>query len=77
MNEQTAKEIKGWYIKGKGSIQDLARIYRVTVEEVLELIGESGLGTVTTQGDMVDPSEAGPGVQLEHGKDFKVPFDVS
>jgi len=77
VDKTTEEQIKFYYQHGKGSIQDLARIYRVSVDEVLRIIGESNLGTVTTQGDMIDASEVGPGATISHGKDFKVPFDVS
>lgn len=76
MDEETARQIKDHYIHGRGSIQDLARIYRLSVEEVLNLIGEGSSARVYTQGDMIDQNEAGPGVQLNHGKEFNVPFTL-
>lgn len=77
MDKTTEEQIKFYYQHGKGSIQDLARIYRVSVDEVLHIIGESNLGTVSTQGDMIDASEVGPGASMNYGKEFKVPFDVN
>ena len=77
MDKTTEEQIFYYYQHGKGSIQDLARIYRVSVEQVLQVIGESNLGTVTTQGDMIDASEVGPGASINYGKEFKVPFDVN
>ena len=74
MNEETAKEIKHWYMIGRGSIQDLARIYNVSVEQVLDLIGEGSAKSVTAQGDMIDAAEAGPGAEMNYGKEFKIPF---
>lgn len=77
MTEETAKTIKDHYIAGRGSIQDLARIYQVSVDEVLELIGEGSMSTVFTQGDMIDQAEAGPNTEMNYGKNFRVPFDLS
>lgn len=76
LDEKTKSEIKHVYNTSRNSIQDIARIYRVSVDQVLEIIGESRLGTVTTQGDIIDASEAGPGAVLNYGKEFKVPFTV-
>lgn len=75
--ERIEKEIRHWYNLGKGSIQDYARIYKISVEEVLEIVGESNLGTVEVTGDMIDASEAGPGAEMNYGGPVKVPFDVS
>lgn len=76
-NEETRQAIFGHYQRGQGSIQDIARVYHVTVDDVLEIIGESQVGTVTTQGDLIDSSEAGIGAEMNYGKDFKVPFTVN
>jgi len=76
VDKTTEEQIKYFYQHGKGSIQDLARIYRVSVDEVLHLIGESNLGTVVAQGDMIDASEIGPGATMNYGKEFKVPFST-
>lgn len=62
------------YQKGQGSLQDIARVYRISVPEVLEIIGAPELGEVTTVGDMIDPSEIGPGAQFNYSKNFTVPF---
>lgn len=76
MDEKTEQEIKRWYMLGKGSIQDLARIYHVTVDQVLVLVGEQQASTVTTQGDMIDATEAGQNVEMNYGKEFKTPFST-
>ena len=76
IDDKTTKEIKHVYMTSSSSIQDIARIYRVTVDQVLEIIGAGNLGTVSTQGDIIDASEAGPGAVLNYGKEFKVPFTV-
>lgn len=76
MTEETANEIKGHYQAGRGSIQDLARIYHVSVEEILNLIGEGTATTVAVQGDMIDQSEAGAGADMNYGKEFRTPFSL-
>lgn len=75
--EDIKEKILGHYLRGEGSIQDLARIYKVSVDEVLEIIGEKNLGSVTVQGDLIDASEAGPNAEMNYGQEFKVPFDVN
>ena len=77
MDEETRSKIYAHYQRGQGSIQDIARVYRVTVQDVLQIIGAPELGQVSTQGDMIDASEAGPGAQLNYGKQFIVPFTVN
>ncbi len=77
MNDKTKNEIIGFYQRGQGSIQDLARIYGVSVDEVLQLIGAGDLGAVTVGGDLIDASEAGAGAQMNYGKDYKVPFTLN
>lgn len=64
------------YIKGQGSIQDIARIYRVSVEEVLDIVGEGEMKSVDTTGDLIDAQEAGPGAEMSYGKTFNVPFST-
>ncbi len=64
------------YEHGQGSIQDIARVYRVTVDEVLQAIGEGEMASVSLPGDMISQEEAGPGAQLNYGKDYKVPFSL-
>lgn len=59
LDDSTSKKIKDHYVKGEGSIQDIARTYRVTVETVLHIIGEDELTSVHTIGDQVDADEAG------------------
>jgi hypothetical protein len=66
------------YEHGQGSIQDIARVYRLDVAEVLHMIGQDELGTVTTQGDLVDANEAGPGAQLNYyGKDHNIGYSTN
>lgn len=77
LNAMSLEDRVRWrYVHGKGSIQDIARWDRVTVEEVLAWIGESELTVVQTQGDLVDQSEAGPGIQIEHSKQHYVTYST-
>lgn len=76
VDEAKRKEIFGHYQHGRGSIQDLARIYHVSVDEVLEITGNSTLSTVFSQGDLIDSTEAGPNAAMNYGKEIKVPFTV-
>lgn len=64
MDEKTKQKVIGHYDKGEGSIQDIARVYKVTVEEVLAAIGQPEVGMIETQGDLIDQSEAGPEVKV-------------
>lgn len=77
MTDEQKKEIKEIYQSTKRSIQDIARIYRMDVHEVLEIIGESRLGQVHTEGDMIDVHEVGPNTTLNHGETFRVPFSTN
>lgn len=77
MDEETKKKIYGHYQRGEGSLQDIARIYRVSVDQVLEIIGAPELSSVAVPGDLIDVTEAGSGADMNYGKEFKVPFDVS
>lgn len=76
MDKATREKILEHYQRGQGSIQDIARVYRVSVDEVLDIVGEGHLGSVFTQGDLIDASEAGPNAAMNYGRDFKVPFTV-
>jgi hypothetical protein len=74
MNEQDKQKIIDHYQKGQGSIQDIARVYRYSVNEVLQVLGMNDLLEVESQGDLIDPSEAGPGAQLEYSKKYNINF---
>jgi hypothetical protein len=76
MNAKDKQKIIDHYQKGQGSIQDIARVYRYTVEEVLLVLGMTDLLSVETQGDLVDSSEVGPGVQLEYTKTHDVRYST-
>lgn len=76
MDEKTRAEIMHWYQVGTRSIQDIARIYKVSVDDVLEIIGERELSNVSMPGDLIDPSEAGPNADMNYGREVKVPYNV-
>lgn len=77
VDKETRDKIYEHYQKGQGSLQDLARIYRISVDEVLEITGHSEMSTVFIPGDLIDPSEAGPNVQMNYGREQKVDFTVN
>ena len=52
------------YQHGQGSIQDIARVYRIDVDQVLTILGLNDMIEVQTQGDLIDQSEAGPETRL-------------
>jgi len=80
LTEEEQKQIKDFYQRGQGSIQDYARIYRVSVPEILEIIGEQGLGSAKmSDGDLVDMEELGPtGKGLINGPEHvQTPFSLN
>jgi hypothetical protein len=52
------------YQRAQGSIQDIARVYHRSVDEVLHILGLDDMTEVATQGDLIDQSEAGPEVRV-------------
>jgi len=77
LSEKEIAEIKDFYQHGKGSIQDYARIYRVSVAEILDIVGESDLKRAKmSDGDQVDAAELGPtGRGMINGPEYvDVPF---
>lgn len=79
LSEEEIAQIKDFYGRGKGSIQDYARIYGVSVAEVLDLIGEGDMKTVHVGGDLVDEAELGPTGkgQINYGEDVAVPYTTN
>lgn len=66
------------YQTSSSSIQDIARINRLTVVEVLEIIGQTDLISVETVGDQIDQDEAGPEVHVNpRGRTAKPPFSLN
>ncbi len=65
-------QVKYYYSHGNKSglapsIQDIARYFRLEVEEVLTILEMDDLKSVETSGDLIDTSEAGPGAYLNPG----------
>lgn len=77
MNEDLKKKINEHYQLGQGSIQDIARTYRLTVEEVLETIGQTDVSEVTGIGDLIGPEDAGPEVNIVAEKKYKANFSTN
>ncbi len=59
------------------SFQDIARINKMTVPQVLEVFNEGSTAKVTTGGDAIDASEAGPGAQMNYGQIIDIPFSLN
>lgn len=62
--ETVEEKIMYHYQRAQGSIQDIARVYHKSVEEVLHILGLDDMTEVQTQGDLIDQSEAGPEVRV-------------
>lgn len=77
MDNELKKKINEHYQLGQGSIQDIARVYRLDVSEVLQAIGQDELVEVDGIGDLVDSQEAGPDVQLSAGKKHQATFTTN
>lgn len=78
MDANTKKKIIDHYQKGQGSIQDIARVYKFTVDEVLEVLGLGDLSAIPTTGDLIDQNEAGPEVVVNaQGKIAKANFTTN
>lgn len=77
MNDETKAKIKAHYNLGEGSIQDIARVYRLSVEEVLEVLNLSELMEIETSGDLIDQTEAGPEVTLKISNKFRTKFTTN
>ena len=77
MNDETRKAVIKAYQTSRNSIQDIARINRVEVQEVLEAIGEGNLTSVSTSGDLIDQQEAGPEAVVNYGKQIRVPYSTN
>ena len=77
MDAETRKKIQEHYQLGQGSIQDIARVYRLDVSEVLDVIGQNELLEVESVGDLVDESELDPGTQINRGKRHRANFTTN
>jgi len=77
MDEELKGKLKNHYQRGEGSIQDLARIYHLPVEDVLDVLNLSDLTTIEGIGDLIDQQEAGPEVTLSSSKIYKTKFTTN
>lgn len=77
VRDATEFSIKRHYDCGRGSVQDYARIYRLTVEEVLEILKQPEMSVVETIGDLIDQDYAGKTPVNESGEKYKIPYDLS
>lgn len=78
MSLRDAREfsIKRHYDKGRGSIQDFARIYRLEVSEVNEILEQPEMNTINFIGDLIDQEYAGQMPVNEAGETYKIPYDI-
>lgn len=79
ISDELKATIKGHYQRGEGSIQDIARVYRnygVTVQDVLDITGNSEIKGIEFGGDLIDQETAGQGVALNYGRVEPIPFTL-
>lgn len=76
IDEATIEKVKDHYNRGD-SAQAIARSYRLTVEEVLSIIGRSDIATVTIPGDQIDPNEVGQGAHFNQSETVAIKFDLN
>lgn len=76
IDDELRAKIKEHYRKGEGSIQDIARVYRVSVADVLDITGNSEIKTVEFGGDLIDQETAGQGATINYGRVEPIPFTV-
>lgn len=78
MDDTKLKElVNDHYQKGEYPIQDIARKYRLSVEEVLVMIGQEDVMTVEGTGDMIGPDEVDDATQIITSKKYKVEFTTN
>lgn len=75
--ETLHKKINEHYQLGDGSIQDIARTYRLEVDEVLHILKLDDILEVESVGDMVDASEVDPGTVINRGKKQRAKFTTN
>jgi hypothetical protein len=73
MNDKTIKAIKEYYQLGR-PIQTIARSYRLSVEEVLDVLGLNDIRTVTSSGDLVGQDETGEDIKIKTETIYKAAF---
>lgn len=78
VSDELKEQINDDYQKGSASIQTLARIHRLTVDEVLEILGlREETGTLSLVGDQVDEDELGPGdTPINSGEKLRQKFST-
>lgn len=78
IDDELFDKIHGHYVRGEGSIQDIARVYHVPVAAVLDITGNSELKAVAVQGDLIDPQEAnGHGSSYNPGQIVQQVYDLN
>lgn len=77
MNEELHKKINEHYQLGQGSIQDIARVYNLSVEQVLEAIGQTEMLEVESVGDLVDARELEPGTPIVASKKHRAKYTTN
>lgn len=77
MDKELHAKINEHYQLGQGSIQDIARVYKLEVADVLEAIGQTELLEVESVGDLVDARELEPGTQLVQSKIHRAHFTTN
>jgi len=77
MDDETKAKIKNHYQLGQGSIQDLARVYRFTVDEVLDALGLNDVSQVEGMGDLIGQDEAGPDTIIKTKNTYKSNFSTN
>lgn len=68
IDDELFDKILDHYHKGQGSIQDIARVYRVDVAAVLDITGNSVMKYIEMDGDLIDADDAGPGATMNNGR---------
>lgn len=77
MDTELRKKINEHYQLGQGSIQDIARVYRLSVEEVLGVLGLNDLLEVESVGDLVDRSEVDVDTVISRSKKHKATYSTN
>lgn len=77
MDTKTRKQVVTAYQTGRSSIQDIARVHKVDVGEVLEAVGEGNLASVQMPGDLIGEAEAGPNAKMNYGKTETINYSVN
>ena len=71
------KTVNEAYQRAGTSIQAIARDYRLTVEEVLVMIGQEDVMTVEGAGYMIGPDEVDDDTKIVTSKKYKAEFSTN